>query len=276
MRASEETVLLWSGDRLLAAERGAGGALLAADSWLVADGAVRALDAHWERFGGWCAELGVAPEAFAGFREAANAALPRDAGRWFPRVEAVAGAGAARSGDAAAEHPASIHAVGAPHLRLRLRPAPPHARSAHVILGAPGDPRTRPRWKGPDLDRLIGLRERAVASGADELLLRDSDGRLVEGALTSLLWWEDDALCTTPPERTLPGITRAVLLDRARRRGIAVRVRSPLPGELRDRETWLTSALHGIRVVEEWGPARRAPEWQAELEALAQPLEARR
>jgi branched-subunit amino acid aminotransferase/4-amino-4-deoxychorismate lyase len=247
--SDRETVLRWSENELRDAADEPPAALLAADSWLVADGAVRALDAHWARFGGWCAELGVAIDELARFRASSIAALPRGHGRWFPRVEVVGGS--------------------PPALRLRLRPAPPAATVARVLVAPPGDPRTRPRWKGPDLECLIALRAQA---GADELLLCHDDGRLLEGALSSLLWWEGDVLCTTPDERTLPGVTRALLLAAARRAGVELRVRSPRPEELAGCETWLTSALHGIRAVEGWGPAVRAAPWRAELERSARPL----
>ena len=85
-----------------------------------------------------------------------------------------------------------------------------------MLVGPPGDPRTRPRRKGPDLALLASLRAQAREHGADELLLCDGDGALLEGALSSLLWWEDDALCTTPDEHALPGVTRALLLAHAR------------------------------------------------------------
>ena len=265
MAATDETILRWSEHGLVPAPGEHAGVLLAADSWLVAGGAVRALDAHWRRFGGWCSELGITRDDLAGFRAAVTAALPRDRGRWFPRVDAVAPApSAGATGDAR----------DVPDLRLRLRPAPPPAATVRVVLGDPGDPRARPRWKGPDLERLIDLRSRAVADGAGEVLLRDVDGRLIEGALSSLLWWEGDTLCTTPADRTLPGVTRALLVDLARRRGVTIRTRSPLPQELADRETWLTSALHGIRVVTGWGAPSRAADWQADLVALARPLDA--
>ena len=221
-------------------------ALLAADSWLVDDGRVRALDAHWARFGETCLRAGVEPAELARFRVVVANAVPT-AGRWFPRVELTAG------GD----------------LTVRVRPAPAQRLEASVAVAPPGDPRRFPRLKGPDLELLIALRE---AAPADELLLCDDDGALREGALSSLLWWEDDALWTTPDEHTLPGVTRALLLARARERGIAVRVRSPLPAELAGREVWLTSALHGIRVVSAWlapvqpaGAAVRAGAWRAGL-----------
>jgi branched-subunit amino acid aminotransferase/4-amino-4-deoxychorismate lyase len=246
--ADQETVLRWTPAGLQAAADADAGALLVADSWLVAGGAVRALDAHWARFEGSCLEAGTGAAALAAFRAAVTAALP-PSGRWFPRVE--------------------LRAAG---LALRLRPAPPPATEARVAVAPPGDPRTRPRVKGPDLELLVALRERARAAGADELLLCGDDGALREGALSSLLWWEGDALCTTPAEHTLPGVTRGLLLERARVDGVEVRVREPQPAELAGREVWLTSALHGIRGVSGWlapeqpaGAALRAEAWRARL-----------
>jgi branched-subunit amino acid aminotransferase/4-amino-4-deoxychorismate lyase len=244
------TALCWI-DGLLApaAERESVGPLLVADSWLVVDGATRAQDAHWARFGDSCRELGVETAAF---RRAVTGAVP-EVGRWWPRVELTAG--------------------GALCLRVRPAPAPAATGGAlRVVVAPPGDPRSHPRRKGPDLDMLIGLRSR---SGADELLLCDADGRLREGTSSSLLWWEDGVLWTTPAEHTLPGVTRALVVGIARGRGVDVRVRAPLPAQLAGREVWLTSALHGIRAVGEWvspqqpaGPAEQAPAWQAALEAM--------
>ncbi|HTN23348.1 MAG TPA: aminotransferase class IV [Solirubrobacteraceae bacterium] len=225
--------------------------LLAADSWLVEDGAVRAADAHWARFGDACLQEGVDRAELARFREVVTHVVPVT-GRWFPRVELTARG-----------------------LAVKLRPAPPQQATVRVVVAA-GDPRTRPRRKGPDLETLIALRERGrAADGADEVLLCDpATGALREGALSSLLWWEDDALCTTPDEHTLPGVTRALLLALARERGIELRVRSPLPTELAGREVWLTSALHGIRAVSGWlrpaqsaGEPLRAQAWRDLLSA---------
>jgi branched-subunit amino acid aminotransferase/4-amino-4-deoxychorismate lyase len=251
--AHHESILRWTAAGLRdASGAAAGDALLVADSWLVDGGSVRAGDAHWARFGDSCRVHGVEADELARFRAAVTAAVPA-ARRWFPRVE--------------------LTEAG---LALRVRRAPPPAAEARVLVAAPGDPRRCPRRKGPDLALLVRLRERARAAGADELLLCDEAGALREGALSSLLWWEDATLCTTPDEHTLPGITRALLLDVARRRGVGVRVRSPLPRELAGREVWLTSALHGIRVVSDWlepaqaaGPPERAAAWRAELDAAS-------
>ncbi|MEA2220917.1 MAG: hypothetical protein QOJ35_3543 [Solirubrobacteraceae bacterium] len=257
------TVLRWSEHGLVAVDEGPPGRLLVADSWRVVDGSVRGYDAHWARFCGCCDELGLAPDLLARFRAAVTAALPR-AGRWFPRIELAGGAGGR---------------VGSPpDLRLRLRPAQPAAAPrARVIVAEPGDPRGHPRRKGPDIPLLRELRAKAVAAGADELLLCDAGGRLLEGAFTSLLWWEGDTLWTTPDERTLPSVTRLLLLEIARERGTPTGVRAPRPPELAGCETWLTNAAHGICVVGAWGsrpaaPAPRAAEWRAALERTARPI----
>jgi len=262
--AAPNAVAAWCDGRLSPVATAPQGALLAADSWLVDEGRVRDYDAHWARFSGWCASQRIALDELAGFRAAVTAALPRG-GRWFPRVDLIGGA--------------PVEA-GAARLVLRLRPAQPPLREARVLLAEPGDRRRHPTRKGPDLALLLKLRARAVAAGADELVLRDDAGRLVEGALNSLLWWEEETLWATPDERTLPSITRALLFAIAHERGVAVKRRSPLPGELAGRETWLANAAHGICVVRAWDPpdvaagtAPRAASWRAALDATARHLD---
>jgi branched-subunit amino acid aminotransferase/4-amino-4-deoxychorismate lyase len=211
--------------------------LLAADSWLVDEGRARAVDRHWARFCATCREHGVELEALAAFRAEVERALPA-VGRWFPRVE--------------------LREDG--ELAVQVR-----------------DPRRAPRHKGPDLERLAALRERAAAHGAGEAVLCDADGHLLEGAFTSLLWWEGETLWAVPDSAPiLPGITRALLIELARERDIAVGQRRPAPQELGGRETWLVSALHGIRVVTRWanaglqaGDTPRAVAWQRRLDGLA-------
>lgn len=253
------TVLAWRDGELRPIDEAPAGALLAADSWLLAEGRVRGYERHWARFAGWCEDARVDPAQLAGFRAATTAELPRE-GRWFPRVDLVGSA----AGRASAQ------------LLLRLRPAQPPLLRARVHIAHPGDPRRHPRRKGPDLALLLGLRADA---GADEVVLRDAAGRLLEGAFNSVLWWEGDALCATEEERTLPSVTRALLLELAARRGVEVRRRSPLPDELDGCEAWLVNAAQGICVVSAWepggpraGPGVRAAEWRAALDATARDL----
>jgi len=157
-----------------------------------------------------------------------------------------------------------------------LRPAPPREPTVVAWVADVPDPRRAPRRKGPDLERLAALRERAAAHGAGEAVLTDADGRLLEGAFTSLLWWEGETLCAVDDDAPiLPGITRALLIELARERATPVAQRRPLPQELADRETWLVSALHGIRAVTGWanagpraGDPPRAVSWQRLLDEL--------
>jgi len=225
-------------------------ALLAADSWLVADGRARAVERHWARFEATCHEHGVQPEALAAFRAEVERALPA-AGRWFPRVE--------------------LREDG--ELAFQVRPAPPRETTVVAWIADVPDPRRAPRRKGPDLERLAALRERAAAHGAGEAVLADADGRLLEGAFTSLLWWEGETLCAVPDDAPiLLGITRALLIELARERGTPVAQRRPHARGLAGTETWLVSALHGIRAVTRWaggpaaGEAPRAAAWQRLLD----------
>jgi branched-subunit amino acid aminotransferase/4-amino-4-deoxychorismate lyase len=218
-------------------------AIVIADSWLVRGGRARAASRHWDRFGGSVAPYGLGPAQLAGFRAAATALLPCE-GAWFPRVE--------------------LHrnAAGEVHLALRHRQAPPLVRTA-ALWTADGDPRRSPDRKGPDLDVLHDLRDEAVRHGADEAVLVGPDGSVREGALSSLVWWDDegdDAVLGTAPldGAVLPGVTRAIIIEHCERTGVRVRYERLRPEALARRECWILSALHGIRLVTGWD-GRPAP-----------------
>jgi branched-subunit amino acid aminotransferase/4-amino-4-deoxychorismate lyase len=226
-----------------------------AESFLVDEGRVRGLHLHVRRFERGCAEAAVRPERSLA---AVAAEVPR-AGRWFPRVDVAAGGAVA----------------------VAVRPAPAREPSVVAWVFAGPDPRRAPRRKGPDLARLGALRDDAARHGAGEAVLRDGDGRLLEGAYTSLLWWEGDVLWAVPDDAPiLDGVTRRLLLGLAATEGVEVRRRRPVAAELDGCEVWLTSALHGIRAVAasdapgclRAGSAPRAEGWQRRLEALAEPI----
>jgi len=71
-------------------------------------------------------------------------------------------------------------------------------------------------WKTTQLlGNLLGKRE-AAAAGAEEVLLHDADGALLEGGSTSLFVVCGGVAITTPTTRNiLPGITRSLLLEHA-------------------------------------------------------------
>ncbi|MBT2472562.1 aminotransferase class IV [Streptomyces sp. ISL-66] len=248
------------------------GELLAADSWLVADGRVRALDRHRRRFTATCAGTGDVPEGLLeAFWTAMTALLPREGGPWFPRVELER---------AAADAPPDTVLPGGHRLLYRLRPAPARGTSARVWGLAVCDPRGTPRHKGPDLDALAAVRGKAAAADADEALLVTADGVVLEAANSSLLWWEGDVLCHPAADLpVLPGVTASLLLEHAVRTGVEVRPCRRRLSALAGREVWVTNALHGLRPVTAWtggslpaGEPVRAAAWQAWLDGLAEPL----
>lgn len=231
------------------------GPLLVADSWRVRDGRARGLERHRARF--LSAVGDRVPDAEAAF-DAAVELLPRR-GDVFPRIELrdrAAGAG----------------------LRLRLRPTPAVSETA-VLAMAPHDPRTQPLVKGPDLDALQRLRVAVQPLGADEAVIVDAHGHLIEGAYSGLLWWRGATL--VQPDEALariPSVTVSLVLDAARAAGVPVATERITPAELAGCEVWVLSALHGLRVASAWvdGPtlarpthAERGRDW---LTAAEKPL----
>jgi len=70
----------------------------------------------------------------------------------------------------------------------------------------------------------ILARAEADAAGADEALLLNMDGFVVEGASSNLFWIEGDAIFTPPlAAGILPGVTRAVVLEICERMGLRIR-----------------------------------------------------
>lgn len=150
-----------------------------------------------------------------------------------------------------------------------------------MAVHAGADPRTTPLVKGPDLEALAAVKAAAFAAcAADEVLLVDTDGVALEAAYSALAWWEDDTLCFPPSGRPfLPSVTARLLRQLASAQGVPVAERARSAAELTTYETWLLSALHGIRPVHAWNhgpidplPASTATSWQSRLESLARPL----
>ncbi|MBM6588468.1 aminotransferase class IV [Brevibacterium sp. RIT 803] len=230
------------------------GALLAADSWFVSDGKVRAFDRHRRRFNSTARELGFSEPSSEDFWAALIDLIP-PSGEWFPRVEII--------GD------------DNPVLGFRLRPSPTRTDELRVWAPPFSDPRQNPHVKGPDIGLLEDLRGRArVDHNCDEVLLVDERGFAVESATSSLLWWEDLTLCVPHPDLAqLPGVTSSLIQAEALRRSIGIDFRLCTPTDLSRHEVWLVNALHGIRRVCAWSgmphpsPApERFWEWKTWLE----------
>ena len=221
-----------------------------ADSWLVEDGRVRSLDAHFERFARWVSE--VSPDcspSLPAFFEAVKAKIP-GAGRWFPRIEFHA--------EAEAPH----------HLFLRLRQAPDQLGNVTLWTLPDPDPRQNPSVKGPDLSLGIQMRRNAKMHGADEAVILSQDGFVLEGALSSLVWWRGETLCSSSEDLPwLPSVTRNEIFAIANQMGYATRAERVKPADLVGLEMWALSSLQGIRVVSEWvelgGPVGKPSHFEA-------------
>ncbi|MGA6167539.1 aminotransferase class IV [Amycolatopsis magusensis] len=204
---------------------------LVVDSWLLDRGAVRGLRRHRARFTRGATTIARIHESSVDrFWAAVVAELPLRE-RWFPRVEA--------------------HADGS--LVFWLRPAPPPRPETRLWIPAEPVVRTHPRIKGPDLPMLAELRARAQDTGADDALLLDESGCVLEAANAALLWWRGDHLCA--PARNLPVLPSVTVAEL----GIPLSEEWALPADLEGTEVWAVNSLHGISPVTGWtgepGPA---------------------
>lgn len=204
---------------------------LVVDSWLLDRGAVRGLRRHRARFTRGATTIARIHESSVDrFWAAVVAELPLRE-RWFPRVEA--------------------HADGS--LVFWLRPAPPPRPETRLWIPAEPVVRTHPRIKGPDLPMLAELRARAQDTGADDALLLDESGCVLEAANAALLWWRGDHLCA--PARNLPVLPSVTVAEL----GIPLSEEWALTADLEGTEVWAVNSLHGISPVTGWtgepGPA---------------------
>jgi branched-subunit amino acid aminotransferase/4-amino-4-deoxychorismate lyase len=83
----------------------------------------------------------------------------------------------------------------------------------------------------------IIARSEAEAAGADEALLLNTAGFVVEGSGSNLFWVEAGTICTPPlAGGILAGVTRSVVLDLCRSLGVNVREDNVTVEELRRRQ----------------------------------------
>jgi branched-subunit amino acid aminotransferase/4-amino-4-deoxychorismate lyase len=209
--------------------------LAVADSWLVEDGKVRDLEAHFSRFERWVTKVDqVSASQLSEFFEAVRLAIPLE-GRWFPRIE--------------------LHAEAelGSRLYLRLREAPALNATAILWTNPEADSRSNPSVKGPDLSLGMQMRRAAQMHGADEAVILNSDGYVAEGALSSLVWWREDVLCAPGSDiEWLESITRDKVFAIAESMGLQTNFEAVTPEELAGLEIWSLSSLQGIRLVTDW------------------------
>lgn len=257
--ADAPATFLWRNGALAQAELDPHERLLVAESFFVSpDGRARAIEAHHERFLDAVQATGAPSDADAFWGPAIGRLRSFREAALFPRIEL-----------------AQLES-GRREFRLRVRPAP-RLRESTVLstFGGP-DPRTAPRVKGPDLERLIALRALAQENGADETVLLH-DGLVVDGTSAALLWWRGETLVAPAGDlaRVASVTARSIRLI-ASATGTSVVEERVTPAQLEGCEVWVVNALHGITVVERWidGPAvsvrrSRAATWRRRLAALS-------
>lgn len=94
----------------------------------------------------------------------------------------------------------------------------------------------------------ILARAEAEAAGADEALLLNTDGFVVEAAAGNLFWIQDGTVCTPPiTGGVLAGVTRALVLELCAKLSVPCRESNIRPSELaRMDAAFLSLSSHGI------------------------------
>lgn len=232
--------------------------LSVADSWVATGGQVRALDRHLARFSGSISDLETQKQLPGFFEQVVKRIdIPGD---WFPRIEYRA------------------HQPLGNRLFLRMREAPERSQTCSFYSHQDLDTRENPFIKGPDLSLCQQFRRLANLRGADEAVLLSEEGFIADGALSSILWWEDEVL-VGPDDSTnwLPSITRSLVFELARQGGYKTVARAARPEELAGLEVWSLSSLQGIRGVSNWedmqlGRHRFLAPFRKRLELLSAPI----
>jgi aminodeoxychorismate lyase len=126
-----------------------------------------------------------------------------------------------------------------PTMIISLHPAPPRSQEA------PGWKLVTSTVRLPANERLANFktcnklpqvlaRAEADAAGANEALLLNTEGNVVEGSSSNLFWLEQGTVYTPPlAAGVLPGVTRAVVMDLCRSGGLTFREGKTTPERLR-------------------------------------------
>ncbi|QIM18561.1 aminotransferase class IV [Leucobacter coleopterorum] len=129
-----------------------------------------------------------------------------------------------------------------PWLSFSLRPLPVLTTELELRTAA-GVVLENPTRKGPNIACLTALNHRLGA----EALLADPSGCVIEGATTSLIWWDTVSQRGHVVQSTnnrVASVTEQLLANE-----VALTPSRIPPGSLTGHEVWALNALHGIRVV---------------------------
>jgi len=120
---------------------------------------------------------------------------------------------------------------------------------------------------------MAALRE-AARRGADDAVLLDGDGTVLEAPTATVLWWAGDRLATTPATGTgiLPGTTKQAVFAAARAHGLDTGHGTVSLGELTAAgAVWLASSVRGLTPVHtlDGRPVATRPDLTARLAPAA-------
>ena len=125
-----------------------------------------------------------------------------------------------------------------PTLVMTLHPAPEAGGPPpewRAIIASPRLPANEPLAQFNTANKLpqILARAEADAAGADEALLLNTEGEIVEGGSSNLFWIQDGNVCTPPlASGVLAGVTRLVVLEICHDLGLPNRKTGVTPAEL--------------------------------------------
>jgi branched-chain amino acid aminotransferase/4-amino-4-deoxychorismate lyase len=213
------------------------------ETLLVIDGVPRFWREHLDRLERGCAALGLPPPSEQDCALAADKALSSanlEQGRAALRLTWTGGSGARGLPGPANPQPRLV-ATAAP------APEPPTAISLAIVCVRRNPSSLTSRYKTLCYLDNVMARQEAVAAGADEALLLNTDGMLSGAAAANLFWFRDDVLYTPSLAcGVLDGIMRAHLLRTASAKGLRVEEIEAEPKTLFNAESaFLTSSLIG-------------------------------
>lgn len=224
---------------------------------------------HVVRFEAGARTLGIHPPLSPGEMRVVLRELLRrnDASEAVARITLSRGAG-----------PRGYSPRGATHPTLAILMFPAASRSAEscrVVTSSFRLTASDPLAAFKHANKLVQVMARAEAdaAGADEAILLNDHGHVVEGASSNLFWVRGGELCTAPLAGILGGTTRSHVLRLARQLSLPVREEFASLHEVKRAEgVFVTSSAVEVLEVAEWDrlPVRRSPLVE-ELEARYRP-----
>ncbi len=109
---------------------------------------------------------------------------------------------------------------------------------------------------------LIAIKD-AKQKGFDEALLLDNHGFVAEATGANFFYQKDDTLYTAPRGNILPGITRSVIIDLAKQKGIKVEEKHFTPDEVYNADgAFFTGTAVEVNPIESLDDKKFSKDWQ--------------